>query len=95
MNDEIPLNEPIKEPPEKILSEEEKNLFSLLEERVHFLLTKYRDLKKERDQLAEEVEEEREKRIRLEKKVELFTQDRERVKGKIDQLLHRLRSIDE
>lgn len=90
MSDEIPL----KEPTEKILLEEEKNLFSLLEEKVHSLLTKYQDLKKERDRLLDEVELEREKRIRLEKKLELFSQDRERVKIKIDQLLHRLQNID-
>lgn len=90
MNDEIPLSEP----PEKILLEEEKNLFSLLEEKVHALLTKYQDLKKERDRLADEIESEREERIRLEKKLEMFSQDRERVKIKIDQLLHRLQNID-
>lgn len=90
MSDEIPL----KEEPEKILLEEEKNLFSLLEEKVHSLLTKYQDLKMERDRLADEVESEKEKRIRLEKRLELFSQDRERVKIKIDQLLHRLQNID-
>ncbi len=90
MTEEIPLNGSL----EKIGSEEEKHLFSLLEEKVHSLLAKYQDLKKERDRLADEVELEREKRIRLEKKMELLNEDREKVKVRIDQLLYRLKSID-
>ena len=74
--------------------EEERNLFGALEERIGQLLMKYQELMKEKDNLAAEVDVEKEKRIRLEKKMELLSQDREKVKSRIDQLLYRLRSID-
>jgi uncharacterized protein YueI len=78
----------------KTVPEEEKNLFGALEERIGHLLTKYQELMREKDKLAAEVDVEREKRIRLEKRMELLSQDRENVKTRIDQLLHRLRSVD-
>jgi hypothetical protein len=37
---------------------------------------------------------EKEKMIQLEKKLELLSQDREKVKMRLDQLLHRLKSVD-
>ena len=74
--------------------EEERNLFGALEERIGQLLMKYQELMKEKDNLAAEVDVEKEKRIRLEKQMELLSQDREKVKSRIDQLLYRLRSID-
>ncbi len=79
---------------EKTVPEEERNLFEALEEKIGHLLTNYQELMREKDQLAAEVDVEKEKRIRLEKKMELLSQDREKVKTRIDQLLHRLRSID-
>ena len=79
---------------EKTVPEEERNLFGALEEKIGHLLTKYQELMKENDKLAAEVDAEREKRIRLEKRMEFLSQDRENVKTRIDQLLHRLRSID-
>jgi phage shock protein A len=79
---------------EKATSEEEKGLFGVLEEKIGHLLTKYQELVKEKEKLTSEVEVEREKRIRLEKKMELLSQDREKVKTRIDQLLHRLRNVD-
>ena len=78
----------------KTVPEEEKNLFGALEEGIGHLLTKYQELMREKDKLAAEVDVEREKRIRLEKRMELLSQDRENVKTRIDQLLHRLRSVD-
>jgi len=90
MTDEISLNEKA----EKIPPEEERGLFSALEDKIIHLLKKYEDLLRERDELAAEVNEEKEKRIRLEKNMDLLSQDREKVKIRIDQLLHRLRSID-
>jgi uncharacterized protein YueI len=78
----------------KTVPEEEKNLFGALEERIGHLLTKYQELMREKDKLAAEVDAEREKGIRLEKRMELLSQDRENVKTRIDQLLHRLRSVD-
>jgi len=90
MREEIPLDGQN----EKTVSEEDRNLLGALEEKVNHLLAKFQELLREKERLADEVEVEREKRIRLEKKLELLSQDREKVKVRIDHLLHRLRSID-
>jgi chromosome segregation ATPase len=79
---------------EKTVSEEEQGLLGNLEEKVRHLLTKFHELKKERDHLAIALEEEKEKVTQLEKKMKLLSQDRERVKTRIDQLLHRFKNID-
>jgi chromosome segregation ATPase len=79
---------------EKMVSEEEQGLLGNLEEKVRHLLTKFHELKKERDHLAIALDEEREKVTQLEKKMKLLSQDREKVKTRIDQLLHRFKSID-
>jgi chromosome segregation ATPase len=78
----------------KIVPEVDQGPLGNLEEKVGYLLKKYHELKKERDELAIALDAGREKMIRLEKKLELLSQDREKVKTRIDQLLHRLRSID-
>ena len=80
--------------PEKMISEEEQGLLWNLEEKVRHLLTKFHDLKKERDHLAATLEVEKEKVTQLEKKLKLFSQDREKVKTRIDQLLHRFKNMD-
>jgi len=90
MDGEISLEKSI----EKIIPEEEKGLLGNLEEKIDHLLVKYQDLKKERDALALALDMEREKMARLGKKLELISQDREKVKARIDQLLHRLKGID-
>jgi chromosome segregation ATPase len=74
--------------------EEEQGLFGSLEEKIRHLLARYRELKKERDHFAAALDMEREKVIRLEKKMKLLSQDRENVKTRIDQLLHRFKGID-
>jgi chromosome segregation ATPase len=79
---------------EKMVSEEEQGLLGNLEEKVRHLLTKFHELKKERDNLAAALEGEKEKVIQLEKKLKLLSQDREKVKTRIDQLLHRFKNID-
>jgi len=79
---------------ERVGSEEERGFLGNLEEKVGHLLIKYQELLKERDELAAELDGEREKRVRLEKKMEFLSQDREKVKTRIDQLLHRLKSVD-
>jgi chromosome segregation ATPase len=79
---------------EKTVPEVDQGPLRNLEEKVSFLLKKYHELKKERDELAIALDEGREKMIRLEKKMELLSQDREKVKTRIDQLLHHLKSID-
>jgi uncharacterized protein YaaN involved in tellurite resistance len=90
MAGEILLDEKNKE----IISEEERGLLRSLEEKVSFLLNKYQELKKERDQLIVSLDAEKTKLLRLEKRLDLLSQDREKVKTRIDQLLHRLRGVD-
>jgi len=90
MAGEIVLDEKTEE---KILEEERRPLGNL-EVKVGFLLKKYQELKKERDELAVALDGEKEKMIRLGKKLELLSQDREKVKTRLDQLLHRLKSVD-
>jgi chromosome segregation ATPase len=79
---------------EKMVFEEERSLLGNLEEKIGHLLIKYQELKKERDELAVALDVEREKMIQLEKKLEFLSQDREKIKARIDQLLHRLKGID-
>jgi chromosome segregation ATPase len=74
--------------------EEERGLFGNLEEKIDDLLIKYQELKKERDEMEAVLGQEREKMIQLEKKLEMLSQDREKIKVRIDQLLHRLKGFD-
>jgi len=76
------------------LPEGESGLLGPLENRVDFLLDKIQELTRQRDELTVAIDSEREKTRRLEKRLELFTQDRENVKARIDQLLRRLKGID-
>jgi len=75
-------------------SEEEQGWFENLEEKVRDLLTKFQELKKEKDNLAAALDMEKGKVLQLERKLKLLSQDREKVKTRIDQLLHRFGSID-
>ena len=75
-------------------SEEEQGLLGNIEEKIGHLLEKFHDLRKERDNLLAALDVEKEKVIQLEKKLKLLSQDREKVKIRIDQLLHRFKSID-
>ena len=79
---------------EKMAPEEEQGLLGNLEEKISYLLTKFYEMKKEKENLAISLEEEREKVIQLEKKLKLLSLDREKVKSRIDQLLHRFKNID-
>jgi DNA repair ATPase RecN len=79
---------------EKMVLEEERGLLGNLEEKIGHLLIKYQELKKERDELAVTLDVEREKMTEMEKKLELLSQDREKIKARIDQLLHRLKGIE-
>ncbi len=86
MVEEIPL--------EKISSEEEQGLLRDLEEKVHHLLIKFHEMKEEKDRLTMALERERERVNHLEKELKLLLQDREKVKTRIDQLLHRFKGLD-
>ncbi len=79
---------------EKRFLEEEREPLRNIEEKVGYLLKRYQELKKERDELAVALDAEKERMIRLGKKMELLSQDREKVKTRIDQLLHRLKGVD-
>jgi len=79
---------------EKMDTEEGWGWLSYLEGKINDLLTKFQELKKERDDLTIELDGEREKRMKLEKKMELISQDKEKVRMRIDQLLHHLKNID-
>jgi len=74
--------------------EEEQGLLGDLEEKITHLLARFHDLQKERDNLVAALDVEKEKGIQLEKKLKLLSQDREKVKIRIDQLLHRFKGID-
>ena len=65
-----------------------------LEKKMNALLVRFQELKKDRDLLALALNEEKERAGRLEERLDLLSQDRERVKGRIDQLLHRLKGVD-
>ncbi len=74
--------------------EGERGPLEHLEEKVALLLIKYQELKKEKDELAVALDTEKEKRSGLEERLDLLTQDRDKVKMRIDQLLHRLKGLD-
>jgi chromosome segregation ATPase len=79
---------------EEVVQEEDRGALGRIEEMVGKLLIQYQELKKERDEILVSLEEEREKGRQLEEKLEILSQDKERVKTRIDQLLHRLKGID-
>ncbi|OGP62667.1 MAG: hypothetical protein A2170_05195 [Deltaproteobacteria bacterium RBG_13_53_10] len=79
---------------EKMMTEEEGGLFRNLEEKIEDLLERYQRLKEEKNDLYAALETEKAKVILLEKRLELLSQDREKVKTRIDQLLLRLKGVD-
>jgi chromosome segregation ATPase len=79
---------------EERVADGEQGLLSNLEDRVDHLLVKFQELMKERDDAAAALDSEREKVGQLEKRLERFTQEREKVKTRIDQHLHRLKGVD-
>ena len=79
---------------EEVQQEEDRGVFGRIEEMVGKLLSKYQELKKERDELEAALGREKERGIELEKKMEILSQDKEKVKTRIDQLLHRLKGLD-
>ena len=74
--------------------EKERGPLERLEEKIGSLLLKYEDLKKERDELAVALDREKERVRRLGKEMESLSLDKEKVRGRIDQLLQRLKGID-
>jgi chromosome segregation ATPase len=78
---------------EKRILEGDGNPFEVLEEKVKGLLKKIEELKDERDQLVKALDTEKKKILQMGRKLELLSQDREKVKTRIDQLLHRLKGL--
>ncbi len=76
------------------MEEEDRGALGRLEEMVGMLLLKYQELKKEKDELAITLNQERDKGRQLEAQMEILSHDKEKVKTRIDQLLHRLKGID-
>lgn len=64
-----------------------------LEDKVSDLLKAFQEIKRERDGLASALGMEKERSTRMEKKLEFFSQEREKIKLRIDQLLHRLKGV--
>ena len=75
-------------------ADEDRGALGKLEERLTELLSKYHEIKKERDELSVALDQEREKRQRLERNLETLSEDKEKVKARIDLLLQRLKGID-
>jgi len=90
MEGEISLR---KEAEESVSSEEPRPL-GKLETAVCFLLARYQAVLKESEELARTLHLERERSDRLERKLDLLSDDREKVKSRIDQLLHQLKKTD-
>jgi DNA repair exonuclease SbcCD ATPase subunit len=90
MAGEILLNRKV----EEVVLEEDQEPLKILEEKVGDLLKEFQDLKKERDRLASVLEAEKERFVRMEKKLEILSQERERIKMRIDQLLYRLKGVE-
>ncbi len=76
------------------VEEEDRGALGRLEEMVSRLLVKYQELQKEKDELSVVLNQEREKGRQLETQMEILSHDKEKVKARIDQLLHRLKGID-
>jgi len=77
-----------------MVAEEDRGALGNLEEKIGHLLVRYQEMKKEREEFATALDVEREKVTRLERKLELLSQDKEKVKTRIDQLLLQLKGVD-
>ena len=77
-----------------MVPEEDRGALGNLEEKIGHLLLRYQELKKEKEEFATALDVEREKVVRLERKLELLSQDKEKVKTRIDQLLLQLKGVD-
>jgi len=90
MEAEILLNRKREDP----VPEEEQGPLQTLEERIGDLLREFQHLKKERDHLALALGAEKERLIRMEERMEILSREREKIKNRIDQLLHRLKGVE-
>ena len=79
---------------EETVSVEEPGPFEALEEKVGDLLKEFQDIKKERDRLVLALNAEKEKLIRMERRLEILSAERQKIKTRIDQILQRLKRIE-
>jgi chromosome segregation ATPase len=91
MEAEILLNQRREEPE----PEEEPGSLKTLEEKVNDLLKEFQRLRRERDSLIIALSAEKERSFRIEKRVEILSREREKIKSRVDQLLHRLKGIED
>ena len=89
MEGEILLKRKVEDTDSEVDSTPLKNL----EEKVSDLLKAFQEIKKERDALVSALGMEKEKSTRLEKKLEFFSQERDKIKLRLDQLLQRLKGV--
>ena len=89
----LSLDKELKET-EEIVQEEDRGALGKLEEMVGKLLIQYQELKKRGMKSLSPLRRKGRKVDQLEKKLEILSQDKEKVKTRIDQLLHRLKGID-
>ena len=89
----LSLDKELKET-EEVVQEEDRGALGKIEEMVGKLLIQYQELKKERNEILVSLEEEREKGSQTEEKLEILSQDKERVKTRIDHCLIGLKGID-
>ena len=73
---------------------QEEEPFNALEQRIKLLLSCYQEILKENEALLQTLLHERERAEQLEKRLEILSQDREKVKVRIDQLLLRLKNLE-
>ncbi len=77
-----------------LAAEEEGRPFDSLEDAVKRLLIHHHEMLKKNEEFARALRLERERNDRLERKLEVLSVDREKVKTRIDQLLLQLKVLD-
>ena len=84
----------INTPPTETAPGDHRGVLETLRDKVDALLVKFQELVRERNELAKALATEKETAKKLERKLEIVSQDKEKVKSRIDQLLSRLSRMD-
>jgi hypothetical protein len=79
---------------DQVVEESDSRPLGRLEEAVKHLLIRYHEILEENEALARASRQEKERNDRLEKKMQMLSVDREKVKTRIDQLLLQLKVLD-
>ena len=75
-------------------AEDATGTLETLKSKVDALLVTFQDLVRERNELVRALATQREVSRKLEKKIELISQDKEKVKSRVDRLLSRLSGMN-